>query len=130
MTARLPPFLTAERFGLSLPPLHLAVRLQRDGLSPATMLTKLTHPDQRVVGVVGDGCFMMTAWRIVTASMNRLGAIFFVFHDGELAQISQFQSVPLKHKTCTVLGELRLDGVATATGATICGWATARIAGT
>jgi acetolactate synthase-1/2/3 large subunit len=84
---------------------------------PATIGTKLSHPDKQVVGIVGDGCFMMTAMEILTATMNGLGAIFFVFHDGELAQISQFQSVPLKHKTCTVTGDLKIEGVAIATGA-------------
>jgi acetolactate synthase-1/2/3 large subunit len=34
-----------------------------------------------------------------------------------LAQISQLQEIPLNRKTCTVLGELKIDGIATATGA-------------
>ncbi len=84
---------------------------------PGTIGVKLSHPDKQVCAIVGDGAFMMTAMEILTATMNRLGAIFFVFHDGELAQISQFQSIPLKDKTCTITGDLRVDGVATATGA-------------
>ena len=40
-----------------------------------------------------------------------------MFHDGELSQISQGQEIPYNRKTCTVLGEIRLDGVAIATGA-------------
>jgi glycine/D-amino acid oxidase-like deaminating enzyme len=43
--------------------------------------------------------------------------VFCVFNDGELAQISQLQTVPLNRKTCTVLGDLKVDGIATATGA-------------
>ena len=35
----------------------------------------------------------------------------------ELAQISQFQSIPLKDETCTITGDLRVEGVAIATGA-------------
>jgi acetolactate synthase-1/2/3 large subunit len=41
----------------------------------------------------------------------------FVFHDGELGQISQFQSIPLNRKTCTVLQDFRVEGVADAVGA-------------
>src|SRR5262249_15905887 len=84
---------------------------------PATIATKLVHADKQVVGVVGDGAFMMTGLEILTAAMHKIGAVFFIFHDGELAQISQFQHVPLKYKTATVIGDIRFDGVATATGA-------------
>lgn len=41
----------------------------------------------------------------------------FVFHDGELGQISQFQAIPLNRKTCTRIGQLNVEGVAIATGA-------------
>jgi acetolactate synthase-1/2/3 large subunit len=84
---------------------------------PAAIGVKLTHPGQQVAAIVGDGAFLMTAMEILTAAMHKLGIMYFVFHDGELAQISQFQHVPLKYKTCTVLGDIRLEGVATATGA-------------
>jgi acetolactate synthase-1/2/3 large subunit len=84
---------------------------------PATIATKLAHPDKQVCGIVGDGGFLMTAMEILTAAVNELGVVFFVFHDGELGQISQFQHIPLKYKTCTVLGDVRFEGVATATGA-------------
>jgi len=84
---------------------------------PATIGVKLTHPDKQVVGIVGDGAFLMTALEILTATRLGLGALFCVFNDGELAQISQLQEIPLNRKTCTVLGELRVEGIATATGA-------------
>ncbi len=84
---------------------------------PGTIGVKMAHPDKQVCAIVGDGGFMMTALEILTATMNDLGAVFFVFHDGELAQISQLQSIPLKDKTCTVTGDLQIEGVATATGA-------------
>ena len=83
---------------------------------PATIATKLANPDRQVCAIVGDGAFMMTALEILTAAMNQIGAVFFVFHDGELAQISQFQYIPLKYKTCTVIGDIRFEGIATATG--------------
>ncbi len=84
---------------------------------PGTIGVKLSHPDKQVCAIVGDGAFMMTALEILTATTNELGAVFFVFHDGELAQISQLQAIPLKDKTCTVTGQLQIQGVATATGA-------------
>lgn len=84
---------------------------------PATIGVKLTHPDKQVVAIVGDGAFLMTGLEIVTASRLGLGAVFFVFNDGELAQISQFQQIPLNRKTCTVLGEVNIEGIAMATGA-------------
>jgi len=84
---------------------------------PAAIATKLSNPEQQVVGIVGDGSFLMTCMEIITASIHRLGVIFFVFHDGELGQISQFQSIPLNRKTCTILGDIHLDGIAKGTGA-------------
>ncbi|MBW1876091.1 MAG: thiamine pyrophosphate-binding protein [Deltaproteobacteria bacterium] len=84
---------------------------------PGTIGVKLSHPDKQVCAIVGDGAFMMTALEILTATMNELGAVFFVFHDGELAQISQLQALPLKDKTCSIIGDLQVEGVATATGA-------------
>ncbi|HSE35829.1 MAG TPA: thiamine pyrophosphate-binding protein [Blastocatellia bacterium] len=84
---------------------------------PATVGVKLTHPDKQVVGIIGDGAFLMTGLEIITAVRLGLGAVFCVFNDGELAQISQLQAVPLNRKTCTVLGELKIDGIAMATGA-------------
>jgi len=84
---------------------------------PAAIGVQLTHPDQQVVAVVGDGGLLMTGLEILTAATYGLGAVFFVFHDGELAQISQFQEIPLNRKTCSVLGDLRVEGIATATGA-------------
>jgi acetolactate synthase-1/2/3 large subunit len=84
---------------------------------PAAIATKLCHPDKQVVGIVGDGAFLMTCMEIITASIHHLGVIFFVFHDGELGQISQFQSIPLNRKTCTILGDIHLEGIAKGTGA-------------
>ncbi|EPG75015.1 thiamine pyrophosphate enzyme, N-terminal TPP binding domain protein [Leptospira fainei serovar Hurstbridge str. BUT 6] len=84
---------------------------------PATIGAKLTHPDRKVVGVVGDGAFLMTGLELITATVHSLGVIIFVFYDGELSQISQGQQIPYGRKTCTILGELQLEGVARATGA-------------
>jgi acetolactate synthase-1/2/3 large subunit len=84
---------------------------------PATIACKLAHPEQQVVGIVGDGALMMTAMELVTATTQELGLVMFVFNDGELSQISQAQNIPYNRKTCTVLGGLNIKGVADATGA-------------
>ncbi len=84
---------------------------------PAVIATKLAHPENQVVGIVGDGAFTMTCMEILTAATHRIGGVFFVFHDGELSQISQAQEIPYNRKTCSVIGNLDVSGVAKATGA-------------
>ncbi|RRJ82472.1 thiamine pyrophosphate-binding protein [Aestuariirhabdus litorea] len=83
---------------------------------PATTATKLANPDQQVVGIIGDGAFMMTCMELVTANSLGTGALYVVFNDGELSQIAQAQQIPYNRKTCTLLKGLNLAGVALATG--------------
>ena len=84
---------------------------------PAAIGVQLTHPQQAVVGIVGDGAFLMTGLEIITAAEHRLGVVFYVFNDGELSQISQAQQLPYNRKACTVLPEIRIKGIADAVGA-------------
>ncbi|KAB2934382.1 MAG: thiamine pyrophosphate-binding protein [Leptonema illini] len=84
---------------------------------PAAIGAKLASPSRQVVSIVGDGAFLMTGLEIITASSHGLGVTYFVFYDGELSQISQGQEIPYNRKTCTVLGNIRLKGIADATGA-------------
>lgn len=84
---------------------------------PAVIGTKLANPQQQVVGIIGDGAFTMTCMEILTATRQKLGAVFFVFNDGELSQIAQAQEIPYNRKTCTQLSGLDVSGVAKATGA-------------
>jgi acetolactate synthase-1/2/3 large subunit len=84
--------------------------------TPAVIAAKLANPDKQVVGIVGDGAFLMTCMETLTASSLGLGGIFFVFNDGELSQISQAQEIPYNRKTCSVLHEAKFSGVAEATG--------------
>lgn len=84
---------------------------------PASIAVKLANPKQQVVSIVGDGAFMMTCMELLTATNYNIAPIVFVFHDGELGQISQFQKIPLKHRTCTNIKNLNIKGVALATGA-------------
>jgi len=84
---------------------------------PAGIGVKLTHPQDPVAAIVGDGAFLMTGMELLTATTYGIGIMVFVFHDGELGQISQFQKIPLNRKTCTVLGDYQVKGVADAVGA-------------
>ncbi len=84
---------------------------------PAAIGAKLAYPGRTVQAIVGDGAFMMTCMEILTAATNGLGVIYYVFNDGELAQIGQAQSIPYGRKPCTQIGKLNIEGVALATGA-------------
>jgi len=84
---------------------------------PATIAVKMALPKRQVVGIVGDGAFLMTGLESVTAASNNIGAIWFVFNDGELAQIAQAQEMPYQRTACTNIGKLNYEAFATATGA-------------
>lgn len=84
---------------------------------PAAIGAKIANPLKKVAGIVGDGAFLMTCMEILTASTLNAGIVYFVFHDGELAQIAQGQQIPYNRKTCSILGEIKLQGIAMATGA-------------
>jgi len=84
---------------------------------PASIGAKLANPQKQVVTITGDGSFLMTAMEIITAATENAGVIYFVFHDGELSQIAQGQEIPYGRKVCTILGNIRLKGIADATGA-------------
>ncbi len=84
---------------------------------PAAIGAKLAHPHRLVQAIVGDGAFLMTCMEILTATSHKLGIVYYVFNDGELSQIAQAQAIPYNRKPCTVLGQVKLEGVALATGA-------------
>ena len=83
---------------------------------PASIGAKLAQPDRQVVGIVGDGAFLMTGLEAVTAVRERLGIAWFVFNDGELSQIAQAQEIPYQRKPCTSVGGLDYRALAAATG--------------
>jgi len=83
---------------------------------PGCIGAKLAQPDRQVVGIVGDGAFLMTALETVTAVREEAGVVWFVFNDGELSQIAQAQQMPYQRTTCTTLGALDYGALAAATG--------------
>ncbi len=88
---------------------------------PATIAVKMALPERQVVGIVGDGAFLMTGLESVTAASNDIGAMWFVFNDGELAQIAQAQEIPYQRTACTNVGKLNYEAFAAATGSTYVG---------
>ncbi len=83
---------------------------------PAAVGAKLARPDSPVVGLAGDGAFLMTGLELLTAAQNGLGVAIFVLRDRELAQIAQFQSTTLGRKTASVLPDYDLCGLAASLG--------------
>lgn len=83
---------------------------------PACIGAKLSAPEKQVVGIVGDGAFLMTGLESLTAAANELGIVWFVFNDGELAQIAQAQEIPYQRTTCTTIGRLDYTAFASAAG--------------
>jgi acetolactate synthase-1/2/3 large subunit len=83
---------------------------------PGSIGAKLAQADRQVIGIVGDGAFLMTGLEVVTAVKNELGVAWFVFNDGELSQIAQAQELPYQRKTCTTVGTLDYSMLAAATG--------------
>ncbi len=84
---------------------------------PAAIGAKLARPDAPVNCIVGDGGFRMTCMEIITATQLRLGVVYYVFVDGELAQIAQAQQTTYNRSPCTQLATVVLEGVAHAVGA-------------
>jgi acetolactate synthase-1/2/3 large subunit len=84
---------------------------------PAAIGAKLANPARQVIGVVGDGAFLMSSMEIATAAARGLGCVFFVFNDCELSQIAQAQEIPYGRRTCTRVASLDIDAFASAVGA-------------
>ena len=58
---------------------------------PAAVALKLARPDRPVVGVTGDGGFMMSVHAISTAVQYQLPVIWVVLNDGALGMVRHHQ---------------------------------------
>ncbi len=83
---------------------------------PAAIGAKLASPERQVVGIAGDGAFIMTGMELLTAAEHQAGVVIFIFNDGELSQISQGQQLSYNRKVCSKLGRVDFQGMAAATG--------------
>jgi len=84
---------------------------------PAAIGACLAQPDRETIAIVGDGAFQMTCMEIVTAVSLGLGIVYYVFHDGELAQIAQAQRLSYRRAPCSTLGKVDFKSLAAALGA-------------
>ena len=58
---------------------------------PAALALKLVHPDRPVVGVTGDGGFMMSVHALSTAVQYNLPVVYVVFNDSSLGMVRHHQ---------------------------------------
>jgi acetolactate synthase-1/2/3 large subunit len=78
------------------PPLEFHIELSMAALGfavGAVVGAKIGAPDVPCVAVVGDGSFLMHAVEISTAAQNRVGAIWVVMFNNDLAMSSQAMAV-------------------------------------
>lgn len=111
-------FLAMEHLRLTKPNSFLApVDYSCMGYSvPATIGAKLACPTRPVIGLIGDGAFLMTGMELLTAVNYSVPCAFVILRDGELSQIAQFQRTTLNRETCTALFKLDFGSVAQAVG--------------
>lgn len=83
---------------------------------PAMIGAKLACPERPVVGLIGDGAFLMTGMELVTARRFGAGAIACILNDGELSQIAQFQRRSLVRSPATELSIIDYEKFAQALG--------------
>ncbi|MFL2932446.1 MAG: thiamine pyrophosphate-binding protein [bacterium] len=54
---------------------------------PTAFVAKLEYPNRQVVGIAGDGAFLMTIGDFVTACEYGANAVFVIFNDGAFSQM-------------------------------------------
>ncbi len=70
---------------------------------PAMVSAKMAFPSRQVIGVVGDGGFLMTGAEIVTALRYKLNPVVLLFNDGELGLIREAQEHIYGRTSCIEL---------------------------
>ncbi len=83
---------------------------------PAAIGAKMACPDRPVVGLHGDGAFLMTGMELLTAATNGIGVVSCILHDGELSQIAQFQKTSFNRTVLTTLSPFNFESFAQAVG--------------
>lgn len=58
---------------------------------PAALGAKAARPERKVVAVVGDGCFMMSALELATAVQEKLPIVVVLINDGSLSLVKAIQ---------------------------------------
>lgn len=84
---------------------------------PALIASQLAFPERRVIGVVGDGSFLMTGPELLTASRLGLKPLVLIFNDGELGIIREAQQRIFKRISAVTLHNPDFAALARAYGA-------------
>ena len=84
---------------------------------PAAIGASLANPGRRVVGLVGDGGFLMTGMELLTAAGYGASPVICLFNDGELGLIGQFQKISFGESTAVDLEPANWRALAAATRA-------------
>lgn len=84
---------------------------------PAMVASKLAFPQRQVIGVVGDGSFLMTGPELVTAARLGLDPLVMLFNDGELGIIREAQEKIFKRTSAVALRNPDFEALAKAYGA-------------
>jgi len=84
---------------------------------PAMIAAKLACPSRQVIGVVGDGSFLMTGAELVTAARLGLDPVVLIFNDGELGIIREAQEKIFRRTSAVKLRNPDFEALAKAYGA-------------
>src|SRR5271157_5145032 len=84
---------------------------------PAMIAAKLACPLRQVIGVVGDGSFLMTGAELVTAARLGLDPVVLIFNDGELGIIREAQEKIFRRTSAIKLRNPDFESLARAYGA-------------
>ncbi len=84
---------------------------------PAMIAAKLACPSRQVIGVVGDGSFLMTGAELVTAARLGLDPVVLIFNDGELGIIREAQEKIFRRTSAAKLRNPDFEALASAYGA-------------
>jgi acetolactate synthase I/II/III large subunit len=84
---------------------------------PAMIAAKLACPSRQVIGVVGDGSFLMTGAELVTAARLGLDLVVLIFNDGELGIIREAQQKIFRRTSAIKLRNPDFEALARAYGA-------------
>jgi acetolactate synthase-1/2/3 large subunit len=112
-------FWVAEYFPVYEPRSYLTpTDYQSMGYStPAMIAAKLACPQRQVIGVVGDGSFLMTGMELMTAARLGLDLVALIFNDGELGIIREAQEKIYRRTSSIELRNPNFEALARAYGA-------------
>ena len=87
---------------------------------PAMIAAQLIFPDRKVVGVVGDGGFLMTGFEMVNVKRENSNPVLFIFRDDSLGLIEGMQKRVYQRTHAVKLNNPDYSLIAAACGVDYC----------